>query len=332
MTAPTVSVLMAVHNGEAFLADAVAGVLAQTGPSFEFIIIDDGSGDKTAEMLASLTDPRIITRRNADNLGLTASLNIGLKMARGEFIARMDVDDQSLPGRLEAQVEALARSGASICFCRCLIADEATGGEKERREPDWPLVRWRVLFDNAFGAHSAAMFRRQAIIDAGGYDEGFRYAQDYDLWDRCLTRGLEFVYEPKPLLRFCAHRQSITSLRAKEQAEAARVVSIRALKRAFDNVPEDELAGLRWLMTGYDFPRQPGAVDAALHGCLKRAGRFSAPSVWKDAASRLARRLKDLDGARRRTAVRRMLEAAVRSRSATALARSVYAMFFPGRV
>lgn len=332
MTVPTVSVLMAVRNGAAFLADAIAGVLAQTGPSFEFVIIDDGSTDGTAEILASQTDPRIVVRRNADNLGLTASLNIGLKMTRGEFIARMDVDDQALPGRLEAQVEALTRSGASICFCRCLIIDKVTGGEKERRELERPLLRWRVLFDNAFGAHPAAMFRRQAVIEAGGYDEGFRYAQDYDLWDRCLARGLEFIYVPRPLLRFCAHRQSITVLRAEEQAEAARAVSLRALRRAFNDASEDELAGLRWLMMGGAPPRQPEAVDAALHGCLQRAGQFAAPSVWKDVAARLARRLKNLDGARRGSAARRMLGAAVRSRSALTLARSVYAMFFSGRV
>src|SRR4051812_26679567 len=105
---PTVSVLMAVYNGEQYLREAVNSILSQTFKDFEFIIIDDGSTDRSPELLASYAraDSRVklISRPNK---GLTKSLNEGLHAARGEFVARMDGDDISLPERFERQVSYL---------------------------------------------------------------------------------------------------------------------------------------------------------------------------------------------------------------------------------
>lgn len=324
-----ISVIMAVHNGERYLNEAVDSVLAQQGTEFEFIIIDDGSSDGTGDVLARLTDPRVVLHRNERNMGLTASLNVGLGMARGEFVARMDADDVSLPDRLKTQCAALQRQDAQVCFCRARLRDEPNGKDVLWREMPWPLVRWRGLFDNFYGPHPAVMFRRRDTMDAGGYDESFRRAQDYDLWDRCLAKGFKFIYVPETLLQYRSHPESITRLHGQEQSAVAMKVSFRAMARAFPDAPRDELVGLRWLMLGrVPIPEEP-QIEAALQKCLERVGGFSAPSVWKDMATRLSRRLKDLHGKGRALAVRRMLDASLRSRSPRSLIRSVFSTVFP---
>ncbi len=106
---PRVSVLMSVYNGERFLRDSVESILGQTFTDFEFLILDDGSTDSTCEILEEYAnkDARIVLVRNDRNLGLTRSLNKGLRLVRGEYLARQDADDISLPKRLEMQVKFL---------------------------------------------------------------------------------------------------------------------------------------------------------------------------------------------------------------------------------
>ena len=106
MHQPKVSVVMSAYNGERYLREAVESILNQTFNDFEFIIIDDGSTNSTGQILSSYAaqDPRIVLIRNRENIGLTKSLNKGLALARGEYIARMDADDVSLPNRFSEQV------------------------------------------------------------------------------------------------------------------------------------------------------------------------------------------------------------------------------------
>lgn len=322
---------MAVHNGMEHLSEAVDSILGQSFADFELVLVDDASTDGTRDYLRSLSDPRIVLLCNEQNLGLTRSLIRGLEVAQGSLIARMDADDVSLPGRLQAQYEALEKSDAQVCFCRCLIIDEDPGREDEWREQDWRLARWRVLFGNEFGPHPAAMFKRQPILDAGGYDANFSRAQDYDLWDRCLAKGYSFEYLSRPLLRYRSHASSITRRFNTEQSAAAAMVSNRALGRAFPGSSEQERAALRWLMTGRQSPLDEAAILVALEFCCRRGLGYACDLVWKDVSARLARRLKQLNGRARRLAMRRMFEAALRSGSLGPLARALYAVLFPRR-
>ena len=185
MAFPEITVLMSACNAERFLKNAVHSILAQSYSNFEFIIIDDGSSDNTWNMLTGLKDSRIKLVRNRENKGLTRSLNEGLKLARGTYIARMDADDISLPRRLEQQKIFLDKHPATAMVgCWIEVIDE--NGQKTKRF-NFPIVpyllRWRLLFTNIF-AHSAVMFRKDAALDIGGYSEKMRYAQDYDLWSR----------------------------------------------------------------------------------------------------------------------------------------------------
>ena len=104
MTAPKVSVVMSVYNGERYLREAVESILNQTFIDFEFVIIDDGSTDDTLGILERYTDPRIRLVKNGRNIGLTESLNRGIRLARGKYVARQDADDISLPERLSSQL------------------------------------------------------------------------------------------------------------------------------------------------------------------------------------------------------------------------------------
>ncbi len=185
------TVLLCVYNGEAYVAAAVRSILLQTFRDFEFLIIDDASTDRTPEILAGFRDPRIRIVRNEKNLGLTASLNRGLELAQGEFIARQDADDLSHPERLARQLNFLhAYPGVAAVGAQARLID---GSGRSQGRKDFPLgyrsIWWAHLFDNAL-AHSAVTFRKAPVVEAGGYDESFRASQDYDLWSRLGERHM----------------------------------------------------------------------------------------------------------------------------------------------
>ena len=187
--APKVSVVMSVYNGDKHLREAVESILHQTFRGFEFIIVDDGSTDRTWEILASYEDPRIALVRNEENIGLTKSLNRGLEMARGEYVARQDADDISLPERLEKQVEFLENNAEvgllSCCFIE--IDDEGRSVSIQRLPAEDTDLQERLLISNCF-CHGAAMFRRECLESVGAYRQEFEFAQDYDLWLRISER------------------------------------------------------------------------------------------------------------------------------------------------
>ena len=200
---PLVTVLMAVHNDLAYLPEAVDSILGQTLDDFEFLVLDDGSTDGSGEYLAGLNDPRVRLVRNGDNLGLTRSLNRGLDLAEGLFVARMDADDVALPHRLERQVAFLdAHPRVGIVGSSRVLIDPAGGFVAHAPAVEDDIgIRWKCLLGNPF-AHPAVTFRLD-LMDAHGlrYDETYLTAQDYELWSRLLgvTEGANLA---EPLLRY----------------------------------------------------------------------------------------------------------------------------------
>lgn len=189
MPTPPVTVLLAVYNGAPHLSAALASILAQTKHDFELLVVDDASTDGTPEILRACRDQRLRVVRNEMNLGLTASLNRGLALARGEYIARHDADDLSAPERLRLQLAFLqAHPAVAAVGSQGRILDEA---ERFQEKRDLPLshasIRFAHLFDNAL-LHSAVTFRKAAVLEAGGYDEEYRVSQDYELWSRLGER------------------------------------------------------------------------------------------------------------------------------------------------
>ncbi|HEV2915722.1 MAG TPA: glycosyltransferase [Pyrinomonadaceae bacterium] len=213
MADPKVTVLMSVHNGEKYLRQAVESILSQTFDDFEFLIIDDASTDRSAELIRSFGDHRIKLLRNETRLGLTRSLNLGIGLARGQYIARMDADDISVPERLEKQVSFLDRHPS----CSVVAARAAFMDELGNRVADWPedwqtttsLEIYRQLPKTNCVAHPTTMLRA-AIAKEYRYSENQVYAQDHDLWLRLCADGKSIEKIDEALLRYRVHHSSIT--------------------------------------------------------------------------------------------------------------------------
>lgn len=187
--APRVTVLMPVYNAARFVEAAIRSVLAQTFDDFELVVIDDGSSDDSARIVRSFDDPRIRFVQNERNLGLTPTLNRGLALARGEFVARQDADDLSEPPRLERQV-AFLDANPEVAVVGSWYTKIGEHGEplgKRTPPTDDVSVQWAMLSYCPI-VHSAATFRRDAITALGAYDERFGYAEDFDLWSRVAKR------------------------------------------------------------------------------------------------------------------------------------------------
>jgi len=181
---PGVTVLMPVFNGERFLQEAIESILQQTHRDFELLIINDGSTDRSRDIILTFDDPRITLVENPENLGLAATLNVGLGLAKHELIARQDADDLSLPERLARQVDFLEKNPSVVLVGTQAVIIDLQGFRKGRvldRACTHDSIRWDLLFDNSF-THSSVMFRRSIIAQLGGYDSAFRYCQDYALW------------------------------------------------------------------------------------------------------------------------------------------------------
>ncbi|MBW1676052.1 MAG: glycosyltransferase [Deltaproteobacteria bacterium] len=242
MTSPKVSVIMSVYNGEPYLREAVESILNQTFTDFEFIIIDDGSTGSTREILSSYDDPRIRLVDNGENIGLTKSLNKGMVLARGEYVARQDADDVSLPERLASQVHFLADHpevgvlGTAVK----IINSEGEVASIGRHEVEDTDIRFKLLRNNSF-AHGSVMFSRIIFERVGGYDENLGYTQDYDLWWR-MSRHTRLANLSEPLYCWRKAEGNVTSSRRYEQAQTADRISVR---NCLDTIKEilEELKG-----------------------------------------------------------------------------------------
>ena len=165
MTAPRVTVLMSVHNGGRWLRAAIESVLAQTWRDFEFLILDDASTDDGVAQIEAFHDPRMRLMRLRENIGLTRSLNVGLREARGGLIARHDADDLSAPERLAKQVEFMdAHPEVQVVGTQVRLIDAQDRSRGVRDVPPDPVsIRWLSLLDNPI-IHTAAMFRPRSSV------------------------------------------------------------------------------------------------------------------------------------------------------------------------
>jgi glycosyltransferase involved in cell wall biosynthesis len=213
MHLPLVSVVMSVRNGGIKLLGSIQSILQQKDVDFEFILIDDGSTDETRRVLDEIaaTEPRIrFLTRNAR--GLTVSLIEGCNEARGQFIARQDAYDYSMPERLLTQAEMLqTEQTASMCSSHVRFITE----EKVTLLIQSPTES--IAKEGLSGIiHGSTMFRKSDYIKVGGYREEFYYAQDVDLWSRLVEVGSHLVI-PRVLYENCIYPGSISGSRRKEQ-------------------------------------------------------------------------------------------------------------------
>lgn len=208
--APKVTVLMAVYNGERYLDEAIQSILNQTFGDFEFLIIDDGSTDRSREIINSYSDLRIRLMTNECNMGLISSLNAGLNAARGEYLARMDADDVSLPERIERQV-AFMDANLDVVVCGCWIRYFGERHIELQLPSRHEEIASAMLLYNPI-AHPTAFLRRQWFIQHElYYDPAALYAEDYDLWARVLPHA-KLANIPQVLLNYRVHGANVSIL------------------------------------------------------------------------------------------------------------------------
>jgi glycosyltransferase involved in cell wall biosynthesis len=222
-----VSVVMPVYNAERYVAEAVESILSQTFSGFEFLITDDGSNDGSLAILERYARQdqriRLISRPNT---GYVRALNEMLDMSRGEFIARMDADDISLPDRFRSQVDFLMHHSECI----------AVGGQRLAIDSDGdplfeilnPLTHDEIDLSNinGFGSsicHPSVMMRRKIVIDIGKYKEKFYAAEDLDLFLR-LAEHSRLANLPQVVIKYRLHPSSVGNSQPARQAETVRQV------------------------------------------------------------------------------------------------------------
>jgi len=230
--APRVTVLMGVYNGEAYLAEAIRSILQQTLSDFEFLIVDDGSTDSSRQIVESFSDPRIrlIVRPNR---GLAASLREGIELARGEYVARQDADDVSLPSRLERQA-ALLDSDPEVGlvgtnYVHVDLEGRPVGATKLfTHEDDLKVAQ---IVSNQFG-HGSVMIRKRVLDVVGNFDPGV-YTEDYDLFAR-IGHAAKTVNLGEPLYLWRRNPVGTTFSNREHQLEQSFVIRDREFQRLLE--------------------------------------------------------------------------------------------------
>lgn len=242
---PRVTALMSVFNSEVFVGQAIESILSQTFDDIEFIIIDDGSIDGSLEIIRGYDDSRIRVVENGANIGLTRSLNLGLEMASGEYIARMDADDVSLPERLEKQVRFLdANPDVGVVGTAVQVIDENDRVLDLIRFPGkGGVMRWLLFFLNPL-VHPSVMMRKDALVEVGGYNPGMICSQDYELWWR-VVGSARLANLPEVLLQLRRHSDSVTSIKGDQQVENGIRISHNKMSELLNE--EIDLDGIRQL-------------------------------------------------------------------------------------
>jgi glycosyltransferase involved in cell wall biosynthesis len=215
---PLVSVILPVYNSDKYLSDAIHSILAQTYNNFELIIINDHSTDQSMELVRTFSekDSRIRVIQNPENIGISKSLNKGLEISKGVYIARMDADDISFPDRLEKQVNYLQKSPEVGVLSAGLIIINEFGVNGDTIT--YPLsdieIRWHMLFHNAF-CHPCSMLRAD-VINTQKYNPEFPFAQDYEFWGRLLT-SCNGANIDEPLIFYRESKKNISSVHYQRQ-------------------------------------------------------------------------------------------------------------------
>ena len=201
---PRVSILMPVYKTAPFLKEAIDSILCQTFSDFEFIILNDASPDNAEKILDTYSDPRIIRYRSENNVGLANILNVGIAMARGEYIARMDSDDISHPTRLQIEVDYLD-SHPEIDLVSCGMQQFGLSDRTMSYKESFWLVCYNAFFFSPI-LHASSMWRKHRFEETQlRYRQERVPAEDYDLWIRALAHGLKLINIPDVLYKYRIH-------------------------------------------------------------------------------------------------------------------------------
>lgn len=221
---PKVSVIMPVYNNAPYVQEAISSILNQTYTDFEFIIIDDGSTDGSDHLISLVEDPRVRKIFHPQNYGLVASLNEGLSLATGEYVARMDSDDLSTPDRLGVQVTFMDEH-PSIELCASAFT-YSIGMRPKVNPVEHEEIRTWLLFHCCI-CHPTVVMRNSMIHRLGvQYDSNYPHAEDYELWNR-LAPHIKMANIPMNLLYYRMHTGQVSHVHKAIQDDSARRVRQR---------------------------------------------------------------------------------------------------------
>lgn len=209
---PLISVLMPVYNGQQYVAEAIASILNQTYKHFELLIIDDGSSDSSEQIIKGFEDSRIVYIKNETNKGLIFTLNRGIGLSKGTYIARMDADDVSVATRFEKQIEEFKKD-EKLVVCGSFI--KTFGNGTERLIDYMPVSHAQIISSIFFTcpfAHPSVIINKEALLKLNDfYREDYRYSEDYDLWSRLVFVG-NTINIPESLLNYRIHDKQVSTV------------------------------------------------------------------------------------------------------------------------
>jgi glycosyltransferase involved in cell wall biosynthesis len=212
---PLVSVSMPVFNSERYIAEAIESILAQTYTNFELIIVDDGSSDRTREIVDQFTDKRIIKVYSDQNRGLITTRNLIAGMAKGKYLALLDADDRAFPERLALQVDFLENNHADLCGADHFTLNQVTGERKssKQRHSNSDI---QALLSVCSPVCNPAMMGKLEIFKQFPYKSSYMHAEDYCLWTEIALAGYRFANIKKKLITYRLHstQTSVNHLQA----------------------------------------------------------------------------------------------------------------------
>jgi glycosyltransferase involved in cell wall biosynthesis len=307
MNKPLLSVILPAYNAEAYLESAICSILGQSFENFELIVINDGSTDRTGQMLEAIGDRRLRVINHERNAGLISGLNEGIDASTGKYIARMDADDICEPSRFLRQIEYLeSHLEIGVLGTAIKMIDE-----RDRPGPTYIMpaipsdTQWAMPLICPL-AHPSVMMRADIVRSLGGYSNTALHAEDYDLWFR-MSRETQMANLTEPLICVRKHAASVTSSQRHAHLDSAALVSQAILfYRLEEEVPIPVIRCLRSL----------GRVDSecAMHAVLivfklmarLRLGHPTAltKTIRRDAALRIAYLARHVSGSDRFRVIR----------------------------
>ncbi len=258
-----VSILLAVYNGETYLKEAIDSLLAQSFKDFELIVVDDGSTDGTATILAAYTDTRLRVLTAEKNAGLIASLNWGVSVARGKYLARLDADDVAMPDRLENQVRYLDQHPeVALLGTGALLIDSAGKAlYPTYYQQSIAAIPTHLLFRNVF-IHSSIMVKTE-VLRRFPFDPTYYLAEDYIVWVQ-IAEMYQVVALQDAWVQHRIHENNITTVKQVQHLQTVHKIYAYQLQKLDIEAKEEELV-LHKKIGNYQFDNNLAFVEQTAH-------------------------------------------------------------------
>lgn len=314
MTEHRVSAVITTYNSEAFIAEAITSVLRQSLPVEEILVVDDGSTDRTREIVAGFDDERI-RYLSQENSGVAVARNLGIRQATGDFIAFLDADDIWLEEKTRLQSDFLAaHTEVALVSGLAMWWNVAKGTIQPRRQDPANIKRLRreLLVWNVIGNVSMCMARRSALLEAGLFDVNLRICEDFDMWNRIAEHG-EVAALADPVIIYRWHPQNISAKNRWKMLFTTWDISRRAIARSHPAWQRPWLLVRAWS----SFTHRK-AIYAIQHGFprwqqILYEAAASASYPWENTGEKLRTLVRAAMGDARYQSVKRLLRSRLRA-------------------